>query len=326
MSRVSSYQELMAEQARAAVRVTDAHHSSWNRRVQPLPAQVDDRRAIARWDGTLQYDERRVTAPLREMFDNAGREQSRAVLGRYRAALKDVFHENIHLLAAAGTSHGMGHDAYQEEAVEVLDEAVTEAHSYNDLNAYIDVLGLEEIAPGISSVQYGQSYPQYMPAVETFANAVGRRSGLDGAEVIRRLAVVNAEDKFRVAAELIYTSSELPGLVPESERPAAVQQIAAAMKPPFAQIRDYDAADPADLKMAALAGVAANQRGYQEVRTLAEHWSSRQDLHKTLELGLGGTTPIQSPERLGTDQFGTRRQSTQSSQSVRPQSPERGTD
>jgi len=193
----------MAEQARAAVRVTDAHHSSWNRRVQPLPAQVDDRRAIARWDGTLQYDERRVTAPLREMFDNAGREQSRAVLGRYRAALKDVFHENIHLLAAAGTSHGMGHDAYQEEAVEVLDEAVTEAHSYNDLNAYIDVLGLEEIAPGISSVQYGQSYPQYMPAVETFANAVGRRSGLDGAEVIRRLAVVNAEDKFRVAAELI---------------------------------------------------------------------------------------------------------------------------
>jgi hypothetical protein len=29
--------------------------------------------------------------------------------------------------------------------------------------------------------------------------------------------------------------------------------IAAAMKPPLAQIRGYDAADPADLKMAALA-------------------------------------------------------------------------
>jgi hypothetical protein len=118
-------------------------------------------------------------------------------------------------------------------------------------------------------------------------------------------------------------SSELPGLLPDSERLAAVQQIAAVMKPPFAQIRDYDAADPSDLKMAALAGVAADRRGYQEVRILAEHWSSRQDLHKTLEFGLGGTTPIQNPERLGTEQFGTRRPS---SQSVRQQSPERGTD
>lgn len=325
MSPVTSYRQLMAEQARAAVRVTGAHHSSWNGVVQPLPPEDAGHRGLAKWDGTVQYSDSRVTYPLQQMFENRGRTQRPEALQRYRDALKVVYHENVHMLAAIGTSHGFGSEAYQQPAERVLEEGVTEAYAHTSLNEYIEELGLEEIAPGISSVREPVAYPQYVPAAQTFADAVGRRSGLDGKEVLRRIAIVNTEEKFRVAAELVYASSDLPERVPESERAGAVQRIEDAMKKPFAQVRDYQADDASDLRMSALAGAAADRAGYQEVRALQAQWPTpHQELGDTLRLGLGGTTPLHGTQRLSGDQFGSRRQENQPGRAQQPPQPERG--
>lgn len=383
MSPVTSYGELMTKQALAAVRVTGAHHSSWNGKVEPLPPEDAGHRGLAKWDGRVQYSDRLVTYPLQEMFRHRGRTQSARTLESYRDALKVVYHENIHMLAAVGTSHGLGSEAYQHPAGAAIEEGVTEAYTHATLNDYIEELGLEQVAPGISSVREPVAYPHYVAAAGKFADAIGRRGGLDGTEVLRRMAVVNTAEKFQVAAELLYSASDLPGRVPESERAAAVERIESAMKAPFEHIHDYDANDPADLKMAALAGVTAERAGYQEVRSLQQQWASPApgtdlgpeqarldhdprgpdsgqpgqgrpggepgqldqpdqpgegrpsraepagqagggELGEAARIGLGGTAPIQRPQRLASEQFGSRRQAGQQGQTHQPHKLERG--
>jgi hypothetical protein len=291
----------MAEQARAAVKVTGAHHSSWNKLVELL--EPDDKRTgVVQWDHTIQYHPQHVVAVLQEMFDRAGQQHDDETLKRYREALRVVFHENVHLLAAAGTSHAMAVDAYQVPANQVLDEATTEIETQNQLDDYIRELGLEAIAPRITKVRTEATYGQYVPAVREFSEALGRRAELEGSEVIRQMAVVNAENKYRVAAELMYDANKLSDLVPEPAKAAAVERIATAMQGPFQQIQDYDATDPSDLRMSALAGVQADRAAYKTVREIAAYWSANQDLRRTMEAGLGATPPLKNPEHPSPDQ------------------------
>jgi hypothetical protein len=285
MTPVDDFGELMAGQARAAVAVSRAHHSSWNREVRPLPEGSGLVRALAKWDGAIEYRDD-VTRTLREMFAKAGQASATSELEQYRDAVGVVLHENVHLLAGRGTSHGMGAEAFQEGAVSTLDEGVTEAYKRIALDGYIDELGLERIAPGIKSVRADRSYPQYVPAAEVFAAAVGRRAELPRDEVLRRMAVVNCEEKFRVAAELVYAASELPELVPQQHRAVAIDRIVTGMKEPFAKIQDFDPDDPLDIRMSPLAGTEADRAGYRQVRELTTFWQANRDLRKTLDVGL----------------------------------------
>lgn len=112
--------------------------------------------------------------------------------------------------------------------------------------------------------------------------------------MIRRLAVVNAEDKFRIAAELVYDSSNLPRLMPQGQRGEAIARIVKGMKGPFGRIQNYSADDKSDVAMASLAGAAADRLGYQQVHVLTRFWSNRQDLRAALDAGLNGMAPVQN--------------------------------
>ncbi|WP_328525251.1 hypothetical protein [Kribbella sp. NBC_00359] len=272
--KVTSYQELMAEQARSAVRVSGAHHSSWNGRHVAAAPERKVRGAVT-WDNTIEYNDEKVNAPIKEMFANARvYNQDAETLQWYREAVKTVFHENTHLLAAEGSDHPDAMQAFKDPSVRALEEGVTEVHSYDNLNRYIDDLGLEEVAPGISSADADPSYRQFTPAARRFTEAIGRDTGLGSVEVVRRLAVVNAEQKFRVAAELLYDNSELPGMVPDQERDAAVRRIEAAMKPAFAGVDDLSKLDGDQLRRkSAKAGAAAARAGQDEIRTLKQQWN-----------------------------------------------------
>src|SRR5690349_18396766 len=140
-----------------------AHHSSWNGSVALLP-EDSSRKGNVSWDHTINYHPS-VVSDLREMFATAGQQHDQATLQRYREALRVVFHENIHLLAARGTSHAMGADAYQQPHNQVVEEATTELATQQALNEYIRELGLEQIAPGISDVRTAPAYGEYVPAV-----------------------------------------------------------------------------------------------------------------------------------------------------------------
>ena len=183
--KVTSYQGLMAEQDRAAVRVSGAHHSSWNRRYGVTAPERKVRGAVS-WDNTIEYSDEKVTAPLKEMFANARvYNQDAETLQSYREAVKTVFHENTHLLAGEGTDHKDAMQAFKDPSVRALEEGITEVHSYDNLNTYIDDLGLEEVAPGIKSAAANPSYRQFTPAARRFTEAIGRETGLDSEEVRR---------------------------------------------------------------------------------------------------------------------------------------------
>lgn len=291
---VVSFAQLMGEQAQVAVRITGADHTSWNRVWDVLEA--DDRRwGLACRDNSLRYHPEHIVESLRTMFDRAGERHGDWTLQRFKEAIRVVLHENIHLLAARGTSHSTGMDAYKEPAHEVVEEATTELATQILLDRYIAELDLERIAPGISEVSTPPPYGEYRPAVERFANAVGARVELSGDKVILLMAVVNAEDKFRVAAELLYDKT-LSDVVPEQARAGAVAEIEAAMKPAFASIHGYDANDPLDVKMSAMAGLQAFQQANAKVNDLAKYWSANQDLRRSMDAGLGATPPLHSAQ------------------------------
>ena len=62
-----------------------------------------------------------------------------------------------------------------------LEEGVTEVYSHDNLNRYIDDLGLEEVAPGIKDADAAVADKKYLPAAQNVADTIGRNSGLESA-------------------------------------------------------------------------------------------------------------------------------------------------
>jgi hypothetical protein len=270
--KVTSFRELMREQAKAAVQVSGAHHSSWNERFGPRIASESKTGGTANWDNSISYNPRHVDERLQEMFRNARvHNQDPADLRGYRDALRVVMHENVHLLASEGREHSQAEAAFAHSpGVHALEEGVTELYSHQRLNEYIEELGIDQIAPGIKEVKSPQVYKEYTPAVEGFADTIERRSGVERDEMIGRLAVVPADQKFKVAAEAMYDNSELPGLIPSDQREQAVAQIAQAMGRQFGEVENLpEDADPAERRTV---GAKAAGAGYKVVSQLKKQW------------------------------------------------------
>jgi hypothetical protein len=143
------------------------------------------------------------------MFRNArAHNQDPATLKSYREAVKTMPHENVHMLAAAGTDHRQAATLIDQPGVRPFEEGITELYSQQKLNDYIDELGLEEIAPGLKTADAVKAYPKFLPAAETFTDTIARESKVDKTDLVGRLAVVTADQKFRVAAEAIYGNSK----------------------------------------------------------------------------------------------------------------------
>ncbi|MER7246733.1 hypothetical protein [Kribbella sp. NPDC000426] len=312
----------MDEQAQVALRITGADHTSWNRVWDLL--EPDDRRwGLACRDNSLRYHPEHIVESLQTMFDRAGQQHGDWTLQRFKEAIRVVLHENIHLLAARGTSHSTGMDAYKQPAHAVVEEATTELATQILLDKYIAELDLERIAPGITDVSTPPPYGEYRPAVERFANAVGARVGLSGDEVILRMAVVNAEDKFRVAAELLYDWT-LSDVMPKQARAGAVAELEAAMKPAFAEIHGYDANDPLDVKMSAMAGLESYRQANAKINDLTEYWSANQDLRRSMDAGLGATPRLHKPQGPALDTPATPRRPANQTQPHRDPPTTRG--
>jgi hypothetical protein len=270
--KVATFRELMREQANAALHVSGAHHSSWNGRFgAPLDRQ-SDLGGTANWDNSISYNPRHVDERLQEMFRNARVHlQDKADLRGYRDALRVVLHENVHLLSSEGREFSQSYSAMANgSGVRPFEEGVTELYSHQKLDEYIDELGIDQIAPGIKDVKSPKVYKQFTPAVEGFAEAIERRSGVPLDELIGRLAVVPADQKFRAAAEAMYDNSKLPGLVPQEQREQAIGQIANAMAPQFGQISKLP--DDAAATARRAIGAQAAGEGYKVVSQLTKQW------------------------------------------------------
>jgi hypothetical protein len=340
--KVSSFRELMREQANAAVQISGAHHSSWtkNERLGPPIARDSKIGGTANWDNSISYNPRFVDEPLQEMFrNNRVHNQDRADLRGYRDAMRVVLHENVHLLSSEGREHSQAQAAFVRPGVRPLEEAVTELYSHERLNDYIDELGIDQVAPGIKDVKSGKVYQEFIPAAEGLTETIERRSGVEKDELIGRMAVVPADQKFRVAAEAMYDNSELSKRMPPDEREQAVGQIAQAMGPAFGKVAALPA--EADESERRTLGAKAAGAGYKVMSQLKKEWrtpSAEQqvrrgvgtdqqrtaqpetgqgpqspsgsplppDVAAAARVGLSGAQPLRTASRLAPDQQGAR--------------------
>jgi hypothetical protein len=177
------------------------------------------------------------------------------------------------MLAAEGADHSQARTEFVKPGVRPLEEGITELYSQQRLNDYIDELGLEEIAPGLKDADAVKSYPKFLPAAQRFSERIGRESGLDSEEVVGRLAVVTADQKFRAAAEIIYDHSDLPQVVPSDQREAGVRRIEAAMKQPFSEADNVSDDEPMRRRESSKVGARAAQAGYSEVAAIQQQWT-----------------------------------------------------
>ncbi|WP_371406515.1 hypothetical protein OHA10_13335 [Kribbella sp. NBC_00662] len=97
-----------------------------------------------------------------------------------------------------------------------------------------------------------------------------RKTGVQRDELIGRLAVVPADQKFKVAAEAMYDASRLPELMPPDQRDQAVARIAAAMNAGFAKVAKLP--ESADAESRRTVGMQAAAEGSKMVSRLKKQW------------------------------------------------------
>lgn len=310
----SSYQDLMDQQHHAAVEITGAHHSNWNGKIGPTrKVEKGVILGTASWDSGVLYDDKRVTEPLKDMFEHKGVQQEPAKVLAYRNALKTVLHENSHMVSAEGTTHADAMKAFQQPPVRALEEGVTEAWSYSNLDQYIDKLDLEKIAPGIKEVQGRQSYPQFAPAANALATRISDASGVDSNEVLRRMNAVNAAEKWPIATKLVTDAAGLDKIVPPAQLAEATQRVEQAMQAPFGTLADVSklppeqqrpksaeigsqAFDAGQKEIAAIKQEVATTGGLQpktaEVTAQADGKTADPKLAHAMAMAQSGTTPL----------------------------------
>lgn len=165
----------------------------------------------------------RVLQPLRELYDDPTAERTPEQLMALRAALRTVFHENIHLLAEHGASIADDRAQLHHEWTTAVEEGFTNAFAERRLDDFIRGLDLPpRITEQLIEIQhdpefqqrYPSTYPRYTTAADVAADELATEErGSD--ETLRQLANRTMSSTVQVATNMLYESSDLPRLVKE---------------------------------------------------------------------------------------------------------------
>ena len=190
-----SLEELIEAARDVAVTVSGADHSNWSGQLQNA-RHIRGMHVVgeATWGQGLRLDYAYVMAPLRQMYADPGMQHDQETLLRYRRALETLFHEHVHLLSAHGTNHTEAEPYMRHASVQAFEEGVTEAYAFTKLNDFIDELGVGRVAPGIEDTPIYDALTSGALEVTKLVDRISSDvPGLDAAEVLRRLAVLNRE-------------------------------------------------------------------------------------------------------------------------------------
>jgi hypothetical protein len=239
-TRFGSFEEFRAGQFEIARRISAAGRGDWNGEYDYTPYVGPGGRVLGATlsDGTILYDQMYVEYPLQDAFDKAGTTRTPEEREAIRDGLKTLFHEDNHLLAREGSrSRADAYGTNRDPGVREFEEGVTEAYSYARLDRFISETGFDEIVPGIHDVRGRSTYPNVAPAALEVAEGIGDRTGLGAEEVLDRLNRVDHEEKWDVATDLMYESSDLPGMAADDrERDATKARIRDAMRDRFTDL------------------------------------------------------------------------------------------
>jgi hypothetical protein len=290
-----SLEELIEAARDAAVKVSGADHSNWSGQLQNA-RHIRGLRVAgeATWGQGLRLDYAYVLAPLREMYADPGLEHDAPTLLKYRLALETLFHEHVHLLSSHGTTHTEAEPYMRQSFVQALEEGVTEAYAFTRLDDFIDELGIEQIAPGIKSADDTPAYDAFTPGARELAGLADRVAkavpDLDGADVLRQLAILNPRDKWGRVTRITWDAAGLDDLVPPSQRSEAECRVGRAMWDAYAEQATHGSLSPS-AQQAAWRDVATHafRAGQTEIRSI------RHELETTGRLALGLTRAGAAP-------------------------------
>jgi hypothetical protein len=232
-----SLAEFLEGHGRAAMQLGGADQTAWNGQVIEAGEGI---LGVAHWDGTLHLDRECILDPLREMYDRTGESQSVATLIRYREALVTVLHEQSHFLGPAGSSQEAARAAFKQPGGRALEEGVAELWAQDHLDAYLDRLGIHQVAPGISQVRSEPSYQAFAPAVRVLATDLDRRAGLAPGESLNALNRQTAEGQWKLVVDLAYNSSRLPRLVPPDREQAVRLRLETTLRESFTSLALFE--------------------------------------------------------------------------------------
>ncbi|MEU4196599.1 hypothetical protein AB0E69_32155 [Kribbella sp. NPDC026611] len=207
----TSAAELFAVSAEVARELAGAEHSAWNGQVYETTGTI---LGLAHWDGSLYLDRECIVEPLERMYEHAGEEQPGPTLVSYRESLGTLLHEQAHFLGPLDASQEAACKAFTEPGTRQLEEGVTEAWTQDHLDEYIRRLGIDQVAPGIESVDAGGYYPAFVPAVRRITAELESRSGLAHGELVDVLNRRTASDQVALLTTVVYNASNLPALEP----------------------------------------------------------------------------------------------------------------
>jgi hypothetical protein len=256
---------LLAAHARAAIEVSGADQTAWNGRVVEAGEGI---LGVAHWDGTLHLDRECILDPLHELYEDPGVRQPDEVLIGCREALVTVLHEQSHFLGPAGATQEAARAAFTLPGARALEEGVAEAWAQDHLDDYLERLGIDEVAPGISEVRSPASYQAFVPAVRVLTTDLDRRGGLRRGETLQALNRQTAEGQWPLIVDSAYRSSRLPDLVPPDREQAVRLRLETTLRTSFDTLTQFETLprDPAASKSRAV-GNQTVQRLTEEIAT-----------------------------------------------------------
>jgi hypothetical protein len=278
--------ELLARHAQGALEVSGAEQTAWNGHVVEAGEGI---LGLAQWDGTLHLDRECILEPMREMYSHSGEPQSDGTLVRYREALVTMLHEQSHFLGPAGATQEAARAAFKQPGSRALEEGVAEAWAHDHLNDYLDRLGVDMVAPGITHVRSDPSYQAFVPAVRVLTSDLERRAGLPSGELLQALNRQTAEGQWPMIVDVAYRSSRLPECVPADREPAVRLRLENMLRASFEGLEAFEGL-PKDL-----AAARSKSTGRQCVTRLQDELSAAEDFFQARGEHSPGTDAIRAP-------------------------------
>lgn len=274
---------LLAAHARAAIQVSGADRTAWNGHIVEAGEGI---LGVAHWDGTLHLDRECILDPLRELYETPGASRPDEVLIRGREALVTVLHEQSHFLGPTSATQEAARAAFMLPGSRALEEGVAEAWAQDHLDEYVERLGIDKVAPGITQVRSPPSYQAFVPAIRVLATDLDSRAGLPSGETLQALNRQTAEGQWPLIVDSAYRSSRLPELVPPDREPAVRLRLETTLRDSIDALAQFES-EPRDV--AVTKSLAA---GHQTVQRLAEEIATAEAIFQPTEpLSAASATP-----------------------------------
>ncbi|MEV8374960.1 hypothetical protein AB0P21_19640 [Kribbella sp. NPDC056861] len=204
--------ELFDRSAQLARGLAGGERTLWSRKPVTLLDDLAHADAEALADGSIAMKAHKIEV-LRELLrpSPAGVRHDSAAVLQMRSTVRDLLHEQFHLIRAADDVTVTDLDRDLSDLS--LEEGITERAALASLDECISGLALNRLVPDLAGGAVPARYERYQAALTVFTDRLGAYAGMSGPEVVARLNRESVARKWQVIADLVFAASGLDGVV-----------------------------------------------------------------------------------------------------------------